>query len=205
VKTTPLFYNSEDIIEKYNIAEPLNRFLEYLIEYNQKINLVSRETGPEDIKRIAADCLIPFEYSSPPKNNFLDIGVGSGFPSIVICLAFPDTKAVMIERTLKKADYLRSASDFLGIDSKIISKDFIEASSKFKSEIFDTIFIKLVRPDEKMFRKIISLLKPQGRFIYYASRDNLELPIPDSVIPEAYNYYLDNPQQLRSVTVFSKK
>jgi len=162
----PLFH-SEQILKKYSLLQKINVYLEFLLDYNKKINLVSRETNHQDLLRIAADCLIPFEFIPPPSGRLFDIGPGSGFPSLIIFAAFPEMKGTLIERTGKKTGYLSKAAEFLKINAEIINGNFAEVASKLDKASFDYGFMKLVRPDKQIFSQITSLLKTTGKFIAY--------------------------------------
>ena len=58
----PLF-RSESIIAKYNIEPRLESYFDEILEYNKKVNIVSRETSRPELLKMAADSLIPVSYT----------------------------------------------------------------------------------------------------------------------------------------------
>lgn len=199
----PLF-SSATITFKYDIHDKLSEFFDTLMEYNRKINLVSRETSKEDLVRMAADCLVPFEIMTPRTGKIFDIGSGGGFPGIIIMLAFPGISGVLIERTEKKAAFLRMIARQFELPADILTADFIEAAGALSSNSFDFGFLKLVKPDRKILREAINLLKPGGKFVYYHDLGSDNIASPSKISCRYLNYYLDDSKQLRTITILSK-
>lgn len=199
------FFKSEEILSRYQIDDKLNQYIDAVLEHNKKVNIVSRETSAPELRRIAADCLIPFEFIPTPSGRFFDIGSGGGFPSIVLLLAFPELKAVLFERIGKKASFLGRLVEQSGFSSEVIESDFVEALSRFEPGSFDFGTIKLVRPDKKILRGSMALLKPGASLIYYASSEKI-IDSPRASFKEvSHNYYLDDSKALRVITFFSKQ
>ena len=198
----PLF-KSKDIISKYNIDSRLESYLDEILEYNKKVNIVSRETSRRDLLNIAADCLVPFEFLPQPAGRFFDIGSGGGFPSIVIMLAFPDLKASLFERTGKKATFLKNIAARFNLDVDIIPVNFAEAYPGLQRASFDFGTMKLVRPDKNIIRGVSNLLKPGGQFLYYSRSEHLKSEITDHKGIVSYSYYLNDSKQLRGLTIIS--
>lgn len=200
----PLFH-SEDIIAKYNIKDAVNGYINTVLDYNKKVNIVSRETSVPDLLKIAADCLVPLEFVMLPQGRFFDIGSGGGFPAIVLLLAVAGLEATLFERTGKKAVFLCDFIKQSHLPAEVVDLDFAEAVRRLESGSFDFGTIKLVRPDRKIFRSAGSLLRPGGRLIYYASADKISSDVPGSFDRVIHNYYLDDIKQLRAITYFSKR
>lgn len=200
----PLFH-SADIINKYGIGDTLESYLDRLMEYNKKLNLVSRETTWEALRRVAADCLMPFEFTSPPVDgdSFFDIGSGGGFPSIIHLLSFSGFEGTLYERVQKKAGFLISTITHFNLSAQVCPESFSLKSMPGKAS-FDIGFMKLVKLNNGILSNALSALKPNGRFIYYSSVSDLENLNNDRYNIEIFSYYLDDPKQLRFVTVFSK-
>jgi len=198
-------YNSREIISKYDLDNKLPEFIRTILDYNKKVNIVSRETAPVNLVRIAADCLIPFEYSSTPTGKFFDIGSGGGLPAVVLMFAFPGLEGILIERTRKKADFLNHCLDKFGLPGQVINKDFIEAVPSLENNTLTFGTMKLVRLDHKILRDALKLIDPTGKFIYYSSPEKSETTIPENILVDRYDYYLDDINQLRSISFFSHK
>ena len=195
--------NSREILKKYRIERPVESFLEEITIYNERFNLVSRETSQEDLIRIAADCLAPFEFIASPSGRLFDIGPGAGFPSVILSLAFPNLEIVAIERNSKRAAFIRRVTRGLNLDISIVNEDFAAALKGFETRSFEFGAMKLVKLSLNLLDGALSLLKNGGSFIYYSSPERLaELSSGISVRSEYY--YLDDTKHLRSLSYFSK-
>ena len=202
--TSPPHFSSDSIISKYGLSDKIYRYLREILLYNEKINIVSRETSPDDLKSIAADSLVPFEFIPTPTGHLFDIGPGAGFPAIVVLMAFPDLRGLLIERTQKKIEFLRNMLDMFGLDADIIHADFAEAISRIDPASFDTGLMKLVRPDSKMIRHVLDILKPAGWFVYYSDLDERSVKILSDFKINKYKYFLDKSNRARTITVLTK-
>jgi len=196
-------FNSEEIISESGLRKGLNSYLDILLEYNKKVNLVSRETSRANLVRLAADCLVPFKFSEPPSGSFFDIGSGGGFPSIILLLAFDNLRGVLYERTQKKARFLEYLVKELNLDALVRPIDWPPPSAG-NENVFDLGTMKLVRLDQKILRSLNAALKTGGRFIYYTSALAIDGLDPDPLKHFTYNYYLDDIERLRTVTIFLK-
>lgn len=103
----------------------LDRFVDLLLAWQRRINLVSPSTIPSLWTRHVADSLqlVQLAEASPPQppppagegragGAWLDLGSGAGFPGIVIACALadlPGTQIHLIESNMKKASFLREA------------------------------------------------------------------------------------------------
>ncbi|MEW5925762.1 MAG: RsmG family class I SAM-dependent methyltransferase [Candidatus Zixiibacteriota bacterium] len=200
----PIF-NSEEILSNYHFADRLNLYIDEVLEYNKKVNIVSRETSAAELRKIAADCLVPFEFLAPPGGHFFDIGSGGGFPSIVLLLAFPGLRATLFERTGKKVSFLRRFIEQSQLSAEVIKSDFVENHGRQEPGSFDFGTIKLVRPDKKILRGAMELLRPGAALIYYASAEKANSESLASFRAVSHHYYLDDSKALRAITFFSKQ
>jgi 16S rRNA (guanine527-N7)-methyltransferase len=198
----PFYFESQAIISKYGLEKNIETYLGQILDYNKKINLVSRETSSENLLKIAADSLIPFEFIPQPTGKIFDIGPGAGFPSIVIMLAFPDLKGLLIERTKKKTIFLQKIIERYALNAEVKDINFIEVEHDIDFSSFDFGFMKLVRIGKNILTHALRLLKPGGRFIYYSDIDNISFDVPDKIKVQRLDYHLDKSDR-RTITVFS--
>ena len=176
-----------------------------IFDHNRKINLVSRETSFESLFRIAADCLVPFEFMLPPSGRIFDIGPGGGFPSMVLMLTFPGIEGVLFERTKKKAAFLRRMLRLFDLTGEVVDRDFAEAVRGLEPSSFDYGFLKLVTPDRKLVSPAMTLLRSSGRFVYFGDFHSSGIGPAGDFEAARFEYYLDDSEQLRCLSVFSKR
>ncbi|MEK7775607.1 MAG: RsmG family class I SAM-dependent methyltransferase [Candidatus Zixiibacteriota bacterium] len=159
--------DSNAILEKYGIAKKCDVWFDALLAENKKLNLVSRETTREDLKRLSAESVLPLEYSQ--QSSFalhLDIGSGGGFPAFPLMLTDRIKRTTMVERTQKKALALRRILGAMHMEAGIIAQTFEEANLEPSYEL---ITIRLVALTPKLLVPIVSHLAIGGIFIYYAA------------------------------------
>jgi 16S rRNA (guanine527-N7)-methyltransferase len=89
----------------------LDRYVEVLLNWQAKTNLVAPSTLPQLWTRHIADSLQLLALA-PSAKIWADLGAGGGFPGVVLACALadmPGTKIHLIERNAKKAAFLREA------------------------------------------------------------------------------------------------
>ena len=88
----------------------LSRYLDLLLAANAKMNL-TRITDRAEAQRLhVADSLTLLPFLPAGEHRLVDVGSGGGVPGIVLAIARPDAKVVLLEATKKKADFLRRAA-----------------------------------------------------------------------------------------------
>ncbi len=196
-------FQSSELILKHTDPHKIKVFLDLIEETNSKINIVSRETSREKLFALAADCLVPLEFGVELGGSFFDIGPGGGFPSVVLMLAYVNLRGTLIERTTKKAEFLGRAIKELGLDAKVIPEDFSEAVRRLPPLHYSFGTMKYVRLDRKILRGVTGILHPGGKFLYYSRFEEDSLALPEFMSYRCYRYYLDDTDNVRTLTVFS--
>lgn len=200
----PLFH-SERIIKKFDTNGLIGPFLDLVLEYNKKINIVSRETSLAGLRRIAADCLVPLEMGFDVKGRFFDIGSGGGFPGIIMMLARPEAEGVLIERTGKKAEFLSSIINKSQLKGIVYPQNFVEIAPRLEQDSFDFGLMKYVKMEQKLLNCALSLLNNDGKFLYYSGTGLAETNEMRDLKTGKARYYLDDTKQIRGLTIISKK
>ncbi len=94
----------------------LDRFVEVLLLWQSKLNLVASSAVRELWTRHIADSLQLLQLA-PEARTWVDFGSGGGFPGLVIACALagnPEVKVHLIESNGKKAAFLREAARATG-------------------------------------------------------------------------------------------
>jgi 16S rRNA (guanine527-N7)-methyltransferase len=111
------------------------------------------------------DCIAPWtlfnEYGS-----ITDLGTGAGMPGIILSILFPDSKIVLIEKSVKKSMFLLEAIDILKLKNVIVENMTVpEAVIKT-----DVITCRAFKP----LCEIISMTKKYfnggGKYVLYKGR-----------------------------------
>src|SRR6202158_5670573 len=89
----------------------LDRYVDLLLQWQAKINLVAPSTIPNLWTRHISDSLQLLSLA-PNAKTWVDFGSGGGFPGVVLACALadiPGTMVHLVERNAKKAAFLREA------------------------------------------------------------------------------------------------
>ncbi len=144
----------------------LDGYFAALMRENEKVNLVSRETGRADFDRMVAESLLPFDQIGSSFQNYLDIGSGGGIPALPILLTQQISgKVTLVERTNKKAVALRQILDSLARSAEVKSQTFEELRL---TDLYDLVTLRFVKLTPALSRLILSRLTPTGTFLYYS-------------------------------------
>ncbi len=93
-----------------SLRDKLIRYAGLIREWNQRVNLVSRQDENRILSRHVLDslCLLQaIEFKSG--ECILDLGSGAGFPGIPVALARPDLTMLLLESKRKKVIFLQKA------------------------------------------------------------------------------------------------
>jgi 16S rRNA (guanine527-N7)-methyltransferase len=102
-------------------AQRLDRFVELLLAWQQRVNLIAPSTLRELWTRHVADSLqlLPI---APAARVWVDIGSGGGFPGLPIACALAGTAGAhvhLVESNAKKAAFLREAVRVTGVPASV--------------------------------------------------------------------------------------
>ena len=149
-------------------------------EANRRINLVSRsperrggDAARDLIVRHVLDCLAGL----PPIRDLCldmcsdagiaDIGSGAGLPGIPLALLMQQTAFSLVERSAKKAAFLRSVVESLELGNvEVLNRDLREVRRTFGTVVFRA-FIRL---DDPVLRRVLRITDPAGTVAAYKGR-----------------------------------
>ncbi len=143
------------------------KYSEFLIDYNKKLNLISKSTEKIIINRHFDDSAQLIKFIDKNDKKILDIGSGAGFPGIVMELIKKDLnlnfKTELSEKSVKKCTYLQELCNYLKIDVVIHNEDVRKIKTKeyttLVSRAFKPIgtFLEIIEQGRINFNKILLL------------------------------------------------
>jgi 16S rRNA (guanine527-N7)-methyltransferase len=139
------FLTSELNIE--NCDEAIHQFSQYekfLLEWNEKINLVSRKTDSIE-NHILNSIFFLKKYMIKGNEKIIDIGTGGGFPGIPLKILFPDIQLTLLDSITKKTMVVSDITEKLNINAKVITgrAEIFSKSPDFIRK-FDVVISKAV-------------------------------------------------------------
>ncbi|MBP1557886.1 MAG: class I SAM-dependent methyltransferase, partial [Oscillospiraceae bacterium] len=94
---------------------------EFLVEYNNKVNLTAI-TAPDEIAvKHFADSIIPLALTEINEGaSLIDVGTGAGFPGVALKVARPDIELTLLDSLNKRLVFLGELSEKLGQQNKLV-------------------------------------------------------------------------------------
>ena len=101
-----------------NQKHQFNELLQLYIDWNSKINIISRKDMNSFYKHHVLHSLgISKMISFIPGTRILDVGTGGGFPGIPLAILFPEVQFDLIDSIGKKINVVKGVCKELGIDN----------------------------------------------------------------------------------------
>jgi 16S rRNA (guanine527-N7)-methyltransferase len=127
----------QEATQKQKISLPSNALDQFrlfqmlLLEWNQKINLISKNDRSRIVTRHFLESIgLLTVFQFPPESRILDLGPGGGFPGLPLKIARPDLDMVLVESTKKKVVFLEKVVKALQLTGVEIISGRIESVSK---------------------------------------------------------------------------
>lgn len=100
--------------------EMLQAYVDFLLKWNQKINLISKNTIPNIWERHILDSARLRKFIKAD-DRIIDIGSGGGLPGVVLSILGAN-KVVLVESDERKAAFLSEAKRVLGLGCRIVNE-----------------------------------------------------------------------------------
>ncbi|WP_294442494.1 16S rRNA (guanine(527)-N(7))-methyltransferase RsmG [Ruminococcus flavefaciens] len=147
--------------------EKLSIYAEFLVEYNEKVNLTAITEPMEILRKHFIDSILLTKYVDIPLNSTLiDVGTGAGFPSVPIKIYRPDIKITLLDSLNKRIDYLKQLCEKLEFDAEFIhgrAEDF--SKNEEYREKFDFSCARAVANMALLSELCIPFVKQNGCFV----------------------------------------
>jgi len=139
--------------------DDLEKFINFLIEYNQKINLVGKSTIDDIWFRHILDSAQLIKYISKDK-KVADFGTGAGFPGIVLSIL--GVKEIsLFEKSFRKCEFLNEAKNI----SKNKISVFHENVFKTQAQEFDILTCRALASLNKLFNMLTPFMSKNSTLI----------------------------------------
>ena len=150
------------------IEEQLAKYVQILIFWQNKVNLISNSTLEQIWDRHIKDSqqllvLLP----NIPDLRIADLGSGAGFPGIVMAISNPENHYYLIESNGKKATFLRHVVTTLGLENvNVVNKRIENLPKKNHLAPFDVVVSRGLTALNKLLHYSYPLLIDGGHAIF---------------------------------------
>jgi 16S rRNA (guanine527-N7)-methyltransferase len=147
-------------------AAKLSRYLDLLLAANEKMNLTRiSDRAAAEIGHVG-DALTLLPFLQPGPHRLVDVGSGGGVPGIPLAIARPDVTVMLVESTQKKAAFLKSATEELGLKNVSVSSWRAEDVGHSNSrETFDVAAARAVGAMVFLVEWCLPLVRKGGKLL----------------------------------------
>ncbi|MCF7793503.1 MAG: 16S rRNA (guanine(527)-N(7))-methyltransferase RsmG [Candidatus Cloacimonetes bacterium] len=176
---------------KDELIPEFSKLLDLVWQTNQNINLISRKTSREDYWTLhLLDSILPIQFFDFSNKKILDFGTGGGFPGLPLKLIFSNSEVYLLDSINKKISAIKNIIKMLDVPECFTIVSRLEDLEDMWFGFFDVIVCRSVKILPKYKKKMLSLIKNDGRILLYKSKvlDDADL------FPKRKIHTLDHPE-----------
>ena len=176
----------ESNLKKYSQLETLNvsretfpaleEFRSLLLSENKKINLISKSTEKDSIKRHIIDSAQIVDIIDKNTKSCLDIGSGSGLPGVVLAIISKKKgskiKFKLYEKSMKKCNFLKKMIKRFELNAEVMQKNIFE-ERELEADIIVARAFKPLQTILELINKNFSHYNSLILFLGKSGRDNI--------------------------------
>ena len=104
-----------------SVYDKLDCYAEFLVEYNEKVNLTAITEPSEILIKHFIDSILLCKYVDIPENlSVIDVGTGAGFPSVPLKIYCPDIHITLLDSLNKRIVFLEQLCEKLDLEAEFI-------------------------------------------------------------------------------------
>ena len=155
-----------------NQIEKFYKYMDLLIEWNEKINLTAITNRKDILVKHFIDSLTIQRYLGDSV-NIIDVGTGAGFPGIPIKIVNPNLKVVLVDSLNKRINFLQEVIKQLNLDNIEVIHARAEdlGQNKKYRETFDIVTSRAVANMSVLSEYLLPLAKVSGKCICMKGSD----------------------------------
>ena len=196
-----------------NQLEKFDKYMQLLLEWNEKINLTAI-IEPDEVKiKHFLDSLTVLKYIND-EDKVIDIGTGAGFPGIPLKIMKSDTKITLLDSLNKRINFLNLVIEELELKNieAIHGRAEEFARNKLYREKYDVAVSRAVANLSTLTEYMLPFVKVGGRCICMKGANlKEELDKAKNAIQELGgkieiidNFYLSNNDNERNILIIKK-
>ncbi len=146
----------------------LQKYAEFLVSYNEKVNLTAVTDGSEIFRKHFLDSLLLLQKAPGCFSEgaaVLDIGSGAGFPGVPLALVRRDLHMTLLDSLQKRVTFLEQLCDLLGVECRTMhGRAELLAKTELR-ESFDTVTARAVAALPTLAEYSLPYVKPDGYWL----------------------------------------
>ena len=158
-----------------------SRYLELLLEWNQKFNLTAIKEPKEIIVQHFLDSISTIKLNEmEDQSKALDMGSGAGFPGIPLKIMKPQLRLSLVDSVKKKVGFLNEVIEQLGLEDTVAIHARAEdlANMEEQREAYDIVVSRAVAELRVLAEFCLPFIRKGGYFISHkgpGATEELEL------------------------------
>ena len=152
----------------------LKKYEDMLIEANKNLNLVGNSTIENIWSRHFLDSVQVIDFIDKNCKTLVDLGSGAGFPGLILAIVTKDRKIPLkiklIEKSPKKAKFLKDLINELHLDVEVLNKNILKDPKKLSEDVFVArafrplgVILQLIHNNAEKWKKIFIFLGKTGK------------------------------------------
>ncbi len=149
----------------------LKEFVNYFIQYNQNVNLISRNDADVIFEKHIYDSLalnlFIKKYSIDENIKLLDIGTGGGFPSVPLAFLYSAMEINAVDSVNKKINFIKTVKEKFNL--KNLNPIVLRVEDLPEKSTYDVVVSRAMAQFRIILEYALPYLKTGGFFIAYKS------------------------------------
>lgn len=142
------------------------KYYEFLVSYNEKVNLTAiTEKSEVALKHFADSASLICGVDIKEGAKVMDVGTGAGFPGMVLKIMRPDIQITLLDSLNKRITFLKELADILEVEVCCIHSRAEDAAKKSDfRESFDVVTSRAVANLQTLSEYCLPFVKVGGIF-----------------------------------------
>jgi 16S rRNA (guanine527-N7)-methyltransferase len=162
------------------IVAALDSHYRLLLRWNRQTSLVGPGSLEDAVEAHYGESLaaLPLIGDAIGK-TIVDVGSGAGFPGLVLAVARPAARTVLVEARERKWSFLKAVALELGMPIECVLGTVDRSLPKTFPPRVDYVTLRALKLSSHAWQRLLSTLAEDGRVLIWAGRD--EPPVPPTL------------------------
>jgi 16S rRNA (guanine527-N7)-methyltransferase len=145
----------------------LEQYAEFLVDYNEKVNLTAVTEGSEILRKHFLDSMLLEKFGDiPERARVLDIGSGAGFPGVPLCILRQDLDMTLMDSLNKRIVFLEKLGERLACRyTAVHARAELAAKQPEFREQFDIVTARAVAAMPMLAEYSLPFVKMGGKWL----------------------------------------